>query len=67
MKPYVDILEELGFEIGEIQQGGGNHIKIEVTRGGKRRLMVAALTTSDRRSILNFKMDAKRVLREMEA
>jgi hypothetical protein len=67
IKPYLDALKELGFEIVEVAMTGKRHYRVDVTLGGNTQFTVLPNSPSDRRSFLNWLSDVKRMRREMDA
>lgn len=60
IRPYIEALRNLGFQIVSAEPTGKSHYKITVTSEGKSRFFVASRSASDVRSLKNFKALAKR-------
>ena len=65
LKPYMDILEDLGVDVLEIRATGSNHKRIDVQAKGQRRFFIMPTSASDRRALLNFKCDVRRWVAEL--
>lgn len=65
VRTLLDIIQSEGAEVIEKGQTGSGHSKIMVTCDGKRRFFVAASTSGDVRSLVKFRMDVRRWVREV--
>jgi hypothetical protein len=67
IKPYLNYLKEQGFEVNEIRATGGAHFRASVTLNGKTRTTTLPNSPSDRRAFMNWKMDIRKLRRELHA
>ena len=65
LRPYLDVFEELGAKVDRLERTGSTHYKIIVTSHGKTRFFVAPFSSSDNRSIKNFRADVRRWVRSV--
>jgi hypothetical protein len=49
----------------EIEQSGGDHMRVTLTHKGRTRKLFASLSPGDRRSDMNFRSDMRRAVREL--
>lgn len=70
-KARLEILEEMcgekGVEIVSVVPAKGSHFRATLAFGSERRTVVFTCSKSDRRALLNFRMDTKKTLRAMGA
>jgi hypothetical protein len=65
VKPYTELISELGCEVTDISVTGSCHYKIAVTSQGKSRFFIAPFSGSDRRGLKNFRADVKRWMKSI--
>jgi len=63
LKPYEDTIRELGGDVVETKSTG-SHFQIVYTYRGNTRSTTVPNSSSDRRSVLNWKSDVKRQMME---
>ena len=60
VSPYFKVFDDLGVEVVDTTVTGSNHYKFIVTSGGNRSVFIGSRSSSDHRTIKNFKSNVKR-------
>lgn len=66
LKPYLEILDELNVELIDVSHTGSCHYKLHVAAGERKRFFIVPYSTSDRRSILNWKSNVRQWLADRD-
>ena len=66
LRPLIKVFDDLGIEIVSIEATGSSHYKMTVEAKGTRRFFIASFSSSDRRSLLNFRGDVRRWINNIE-
>ena len=64
MKALREIAESVGVEVVKVEQSRGVHFKVTLKKGARVRTSFAAASTSDHRSLMNWKRDIRRMFAE---
>jgi len=60
VRPYIDVLEDLGVRVIDTRVTGSNHYRIDVMANGTRKFFIASRSSSDHRALQNFRTMVKR-------
>lgn len=66
LQPYLDYLEEEECEFNLREAVAKKHIRLPITRRGKKFTVTLPVSPSDRKTFLNWKSDVRRVIQELE-
>lgn len=66
IKPYLDVFNEFGCQLMDIESTGSCHHKIYVAKGPDQRFFIAPFSGSDHRGLKNFRSDVRKWVMELD-